>query len=74
MIQRRLVLHAWRVRDPLTGRWHTLRYKAEEDHVRRSYAEYALVPGSAETREFDDAQLTAGHLARGPRTPGGDPA
>lgn len=61
-----LVLHRWRVRDPLTGRWRATRYVATEEEISRKYERYEVIPGTREEREVDpEKALTAGHVQRG---------
>lgn len=45
-----LVLHAFRYRSPLTGKWVTARYRAEVTVIRERHAEFELL-GEPEIRE-----------------------
>jgi hypothetical protein len=45
-----LVLHSFRFRDPLSGKWVRARYRAERAEIAARYREWEIV-GSAELRQ-----------------------
>lgn len=61
----KIVLHRWRVKDPVTGRWRALRYHASEGDMREQFAEYERITESRRELDVDPERLTAGHVQRG---------
>ena len=61
-----IILHRWRVWDPIRKRMIPTRYLATEEQIRQTHERYEVIPGTREEREVDPGMvLTAGHLQRG---------
>lgn len=60
-----IVLHRWRVWDPLMNRWRTTCYLANEEQIRRQHERYEQIPPREGRQVEPGMALTAGHLQRG---------
>lgn len=56
-MKKTIVLYNWRIRDPVSGRFYTTRYKATEETIRKEHPEAVAVESTREERVADDDRL-----------------